>query len=43
MPLVSFVAPKIDITRSVQQEAKFDSQQIDNKRNFIGLFYIKIN
>jgi len=40
MSLVSFVASNIDISLLVQQVANFDSQQVDNKINFIGLFQI---
>jgi len=38
MPLVSFVPSKTDVALLVQEVANFDSQQVDNKRNIIGLF-----
>ena len=37
MPLVSFLASKIDATHLLLKVVNFDSQQVGNKRNFIGL------
>jgi len=43
MPLVSFVASKIDVALLVQQAANFDSQQTTTTEILLAYFKLKIN